>query len=420
MYFLGQFTLLLLVGWVSARLRFARAAIFTLLVLCASMVLSNLHPPVFRGFYEGLMIAYLPPFVALSLLIITGREKSKLDAAVTEMKASLEIGKSEFDEVLNELISVREIKDMLESKIYKGEDHVYQLQEAISGLASLDFTELKPRLLELVRDFCSAKSVSYYSFESRTLKLEETLNPPEDIIPAYEERDPVFQLLADHPEVLSPRELDPKRFPGIKVTCRLATDSGKVLGAMVIHDIDFLDLNLPNLKLFEMLCNWSAVEIEKVLGFEKQQYQMIKLHNFRYFLQLLFRETLRVHRTYDISCILTFQIEDVPKLRPGRMEDVLGLVSGMINVIFPTANSIFFNELLGDRFHVILSATDESGAKVLSDQFVKVVADMEMRPYFQPGKPISIRGEIFLLSSETDENDLDQFIHKQSAIGSES
>ncbi|MBT3785519.1 hypothetical protein HOF92_11120 [bacterium] len=414
MYYLGQFTLLLLVGWVSAKLKFSRAVVFTLLVLAASLVLSHLHPPIFRGYYEGLLIAYLPPFVALAILVITGREKSKLDAGLAELQASLDIGRSEFEEVMDELVQTREIKDLLETKIYKGEDHVYRLQEAISGLASLDFIELKPRLLELVRDFCNAKSVSYYTFESRSLKLEEALNPPEDLVHSYGERDSVFQLLADHPEVLSPRELEAGRFPGMRVACRLATDSGKVLGAMIIHEIDFLDLNLPNLKLFEMLCNWSAVEIEKVLGFERQQYQMIKLHNFRYFLQLLFRETLKVHRTQDYSCILTLMILDVRNLRTGRLEEVLGLVSGMINVIFPGASSVFFNELVGDRFHVILGNMDEKEALLKKDQFINLVSEMEMRPYFQPGKPIDISGEFFFLTQQTDENELDRYIQEQS------
>lgn len=367
-------------------------------------------------FYERFLQEYLPPFLIVATYLVIGREMDRRATETAEFALQLDESKKSSKDILDKFQHINEIKENLEKRIFKDEDFVLKLQEAVSDMASMDYEEIKTKILEMGVEFCRAISISLYTFKSSRFELQSSFNSPDNLPKEYLEDSLFYQRLMAHKGILTARELRGAGHPEVIMACKLTTRRGDCIGAVIINDMDFLDLNTTNMRLFRMLCNWTSLEIEKALRYQNQQFDIIKLRNFGYFLQMVYNELLHVRNKSTTALILTLTIPDSELLHPEKKEELIGSLSGLIFEHFPEQKAMFFNELKGERFHVVLTDTDFEDANQTVQKFSTHLENLNFKPYTDHRKSLILRSDLLYLDRDTTEETIESFVEEQSSI----
>jgi hypothetical protein len=406
-----QWLLIATVIWVSSRLSLFIASSITLVCITQGFLISlSYHSGL--SFYTDLLVRHLPPVVMLTSFLLLASERKKNRSIQSLLKEEKEGMERDIKEVLRDYEEINSIKENLEKRILKGEDFALKLQEAVSSLATLAHDQIKTRILEIVQDFCVASSVSYYVFRKQCFYRESSLNPPSDFPEILEKRNTLCQLLVDSPEVLTIRNLKELEIQNVAMACPLKSRENQLLGAVIIHQIDFLDLNPMNVRLFHLLCNWSSIELEKSYSYETSRNASFHLQGFRAFLLWLYAELLSIQRGYSRTCLLTLKIPSTDQMRPGQMQKTLKFLQDLIPKTFLKPKTVFFNELMGDRFHLLLGEEAAACVDELLKNFEIYLESQDQRPYVSPAKPLEINCQKFFLDLHTNTVEIDDFISK--------
>jgi hypothetical protein len=395
-------------GYFKCRVAAAAGVVFA----CGSIALYALRP-LTGMFYLDVASQVFPAVTILLLTMLLVNYQFRNRERVTQLEQELSRLEESSSSLLTDYQHVKDVNTNLEKRILQGEDYPLKLQEAVSTLAMLDYGEIKNELLRIIIDFISARSVVFYSWSGKEFIRDSFSYSPERVREVLDDSLQATQVLMKD-GLVTLKEL-PEEEQDIILGGRLTSRSGECLGAVIITDLDLLDLNSTNIRLFRMLCNWASIEIEKSKSFENLQFNMVKMHNFRYYLQTFYHEILEVKSGDHVSTILTVFVKNRQDISDAAYAEIMSTISSHLYQDFPDAN-IFYNELRNDRFHILFSGEQQHEVEIKGNRFICEEWIKVMRPYQTNTETLKLSISSFYLHKELSDAEINAFVEENSQM----
>ncbi len=357
-------------------------------------------------------------FPSISFILISyflsyyaGKRKLEIDL----LKEEVEKLKKNNKELIEKFKKVDEARVVLEKKFLRDEDFSLKLYHAISNLARLSAEEIKVELLKITKEFINAKALAFYNFNNKKFYLKSKFPEDFNCVELITPEDKFYHSLINEPKVLTVKdELQDNEYH-ILMASILTKKDGDIIGAIFIFDIDFIDLNATNVKLFSMICNWGGIEIEKALQLALYESEHIKfkgrdIFNYIYFLKSISAEFYKVKRYSLFFSVLVLQILDFNEVVRENLPDVIEEIGIELKRRLRVCDLIFYNDVREDSFIVLLPQTNLSGAEVVKRYFLQRFKEVKIYPYYDKNKQIKIKIETFYIDKDTSDEVFDNFL----------
>ncbi len=319
------------------------------------------------------------------------------------------------DKLLLKLENSEKNRKLLEKKILKDESFALKIQDSISALSSLESHKIEERLLGLTVDFIRAKSCSFYIFKGESFYLVSSKNLSKPAPHRIDSKNEIYKraLLDDCVTAAEVPNSD------ILVFNMLKEKSGAIIGAIAIHDIEFLDLNSSNLSLFSMLCHWASVSLERAIIYESQlkeshKYKGSSLFNFKYFGEILIKQMGLAERYNTHFSVLTIKIKGIQDIQPNELKLVVEILGIKLKRLIRDVDSLYFNEQTKDRFHALLPMTNLAGVESLSKKVMDSIDKLTLTPYKNSNDKIAVESTLLFMGSKANLMNINEFLKANS------
>lgn len=368
------------------------------------------------SFYDIFIASSAPSVSAASVAIVVKYLQIKLTSKIKllqKKEETLEGYAKELEERYKQSVAV---KENLEKRILKDDSFALKLQSAVSSLSSLKEKEIKSRLLEIAEEFLRAKSLAYYSYNGGRFYLSASRNCDDaPICIGFE--NPLFEAVAHSSDVLSLKN-SLKAEDKAVMACKIVGKAGETLGFIAIYDMDFLDVNYTNERLFAILCDWAGVSLEKANVFEAKQkesrlFAQTGFFNFKYFVETLNKEMLLARRYKTYFAVVTVILDGKERMSPDSFRESVITVGYKIKHVFREVDSFFFNDVKNDRFHIALPMTAEDGAAIALKKFLNDLELLGLKPYGDH-QNLAIKTSVFAFTPETTNRESNIFVRDNS------
>ncbi|HRF57548.1 MAG TPA: GAF domain-containing protein [Campylobacterales bacterium] len=410
-----------MLGAVSAILLGVRSLIFLVLFVCAAsscLLAFLMWDSASIGFYEVFITSAMPSASMICTAIIVKYSHLKLTMIIKESKEREKTLDKYSQELLSQYQNSISIKENLEKRILKDDSFALKLQNAVSSLSSLKEGEIRGKLLEIAEEFLRAKSSAYYSYKGGRFYLSASRNCGDEAPLRIGKESGLYKAITSSSEVITVKDALKAEDKAI-MACKIVGATDMTIGFIAIYDMDFLDVNYTNERLFSILCGWAGVSIEKAAVFEAKQkesrlFAQTGFFNFRYFVETLNREILLARRYKTYFAVITIVIKESQKMSPTSFNETIITVGYKIKHVFREVDSFFFNDIKGERFHIILPMTTEEGAKIALRKFLTDLDILALFPY-EDGKEALMRESfVFAVTPETTNRESNIFVRDNS------
>jgi len=333
----------------------------------------------------------------------------------THLKESFEELERNSKELFKNYQNDHEIRVNLEKRILRDDSFALKLQQNIAALSSLSSAEIKGRLLEIVHEFINARSSSYYGYKGNRFYLERSYGEEISCSLEIRQENPLFYEAIRSHTPLSIKDGLSKNSEGIVMIGVLRDKNSKVLGAIAIHKIDFLDINYTTVQMFEMLCSWASMAIEKATVYESKLKDSItfadtNILNLDYFKEVLNRE-VKLSKRYDsFFSVLTMKIESFEDIEESSVLELIELLYMKLGVVLRDVDSMYLNHLFKDRFYIILPSTKTDGAEVVIKKIENSLKKSSIKPYKNKKDILKTKYSIFFVDKHISNSDLNNFL----------
>lgn len=362
------------------------------------------------NFYVNQVKNWLPPVLTLITGLLVGLQASQQEARLESAKEREMEVEEKASLLVKRIENLQDQKIQLEKKILKDDTFVLKMQEAALSLRGFDEDRIIDQLLRLLQEFLPCQSLSYYSYNQDTFVLKNGFHA-KDRCPAILEPDSkLHTALLSQGATISVREHSYLALENVILACPLQLESK--LGAILVHQMEFSDLVRSNVILLESLCQWGSHAIMDARSVNAQtsssiQYFSSAFNSF-FFKHMLERE-LRLSRRYNTFCtLLTMRIHNVEELIDS--EGFFSLITHQLAEVYRNVDSLFFNEIKGDRFHILLPMTEEENSHIAAGKLDHRLEKLQYRPYQDPEMDLEYSVNIFHMAKHTSDGEYEEYL----------
>jgi len=355
------------------------------------------------------------PVVSVLCVLFVHKRFLALRHENSHLKESFEELEKNSKELFKNYQNDHEIRVNLEKRILRDDSFALKLQQNISSLSSFSTAEIKGKLLEIVHEFINARSSSYYGYKGNRFYLERSYG--EEVTCSLEIRqdNPIFYEAIRSSTPLSVKDGLSKNSEGIVMIGVLRDKNSKVLGAIAIHKIDFLDINYTTVQMFEMLCSWASMAIEKASVYESKLKDSItfadtNILNYDYFKEVLDRE-VKLSKRYDsFFSVVTMRIDGFENIEDSFVLELIELLYVKLGIVLRDVDSAYLNHITKDRFYILLPNTKKEGAEVVIKKIGDSLKKSSIKPYKDKRASLKSKFSIFFVDKYISNSDINNFL----------
>ncbi|GEM_PF-7091368 len=407
------FIIVALSSAVTLRLRHS-ALIFSLLTLISITIFYRfvtIEVFSYLNIVKYLIFPFTIFFIGYVVSIATERRKLNI-WNLNELNKKLD---SDYHLLLKKFKEVDNIRVTLEKKIVRDDDFSIKLHDAISNLSALNYKEIKYEILNIIRDFVNARKVAFYDFTNKNFILHSVIPDDQDITNIFNESHELYHTIISSDGVLTIKDKLADNKSGIILLSLLKDKKGDILGAILVFDIDFTDINSANISLFNIICRWASIELVKarrlaLYEFEYTKFEDTDIPNFIYFSKIVNVEFYKVKRYDYFFTAIVIKIQDIDQIIKDEFLHSINTISKMIKERLRDSDLIFFNDVKGDSFILLLTETDIKGANIVKNIIHKNIDEKQIFPYYNKSIPIKIESRIYFFDKETEKEKFDDFM----------
>ncbi len=392
-----------------------------MIAILLSLISVYLHLSVFSHnpfSYMLIIKSFLPPVVIFLSSYFISFITTKKNMEMENLRYEVKELQNNFAELSKKFNQVQKVKDNLEKKILRDEDFSVKLHDAISSLSKLNAEGIKKELLNITKEFINAKSIAFYEFSSNRFIIKFRISEHREIKEYFDKKNGIYQKLIETDSVLTVKDMLLTDENNVLMAGVLRKKNGNILGAIIIYDMDFVDLNFLNIKLFQMICNWGAIEIEKAIQFALYQSEFVKfsgteIFNFMYFSQIINSEYFKIKRYKIFISVINMIIKDAEQINKEQFSDWIQTIGLVLKKRLRASDNIFFNDVKRDRFILVLPHTDLKGAEIVKENINKLLEKEKIYPYYDREKPLMFDFQLYYFDENTDEEIFSEFLISQ-------
>jgi hypothetical protein len=394
---------------------FAITAMFSIFYIYIGVINFNLKSELY---YVEIYKNFSPPFLFMIIFFTISFYSRKDRLTIENLKEIVNDLESKYSEMGNKLKQVEEAREILERKILREEDFSIKLHDAISKLSTLNTEEIKMELLRIAAEFINANALAYYDFENKKFFIKYTKNLKKKILPVIGANSQIYDKLVKSTSVLTIKDELKDNKHNILLAGVLRKKNNTILGAILIFDINFIDLNYLNINLFQMICNWGSVEIEKASELVVYQAEFIKfsgteIFNFVYFTQIINAEYYKTRRFDVFFSLINIILIDEDKIIEEYKTALIKQLGLLLKKNLRICDYLFYNDIKHDRFILLLPFTDYKEAENLAKPLKYHLINADIYPYYDTKKPLETDYEILYIDKNTSEEEFSDILIKQ-------
>ncbi len=371
-----------------------------------------------NSYYFQIYKNFFPPFLLMIIFFIISFYSRKNRLLIENLNETIKEVEEKYKELGKKLKQVEESREILEKRILRGEDFSIKLYDAIATLSTLNAEEIKIELLRITNEFINANALAYYDFENRKFLIKYRKNLERNILPVITSKSQIYDKFIKSESILTIKDELKDNKHNILLAGILRKKDKNILGAILVFDINFVDLNYLNISLFQMICKWGAIEIEKALQLAVYQAEFIKfsgteIFNFVYFSQIINAEFYKTKRYNAYFSMINLILIDADKIVEENKTELIKQIGLIIKKNIRICDYIFFNDVKHDRFILLLPFTDKKGAENLVKQIQYFILNADIYPYYDTTKQLKIEFEILFIDKNVSEDEFSNILINQ-------
>lgn len=327
--------------------------------------------------YLELINAIFYPVISTLVVVIIYKKIFSLNSENQFLKEQFSELEQKSEDIFKDYQNEKNIRINLEKRILKDDSFALKLQQHISSLSSLNPKEIKSKLLEIVCEFINAKDVAYYEFKDSTFAYEQGIGD-EAHIKIVDSKSLLYNKLINAQELLNVKDDEELSQYGFLLVGVLRDGKSKPIGFISINKIDFLDINHTTISLFNMLCSWASIAMEKASAYELALQESIKcadthIFNMDYFIEVFNREykLAKRYKSYFSVLILAFKDE-------GLNAELMSIVNLNLQHVLRDIDSVFIDHKHKNKLFVVLQMTDLTGANVVKEKISNSLQNIDI------------------------------------------
>ncbi len=289
--------------------------------------------------------------------------------------------------------AVSESKQELEKRIAFQSTTLLTLFERLNNIETLDPEKLYERVPELLQELINASCASVYLVHNNRLVLfrrsGETEKP---VLPdRVELTDGMMGEVIRSKRAVSVNrvfsEADLSKFQKLNVimAAPILRQDGTVVGVINVEDLPFFDYNANTLKIFEMLCYWISLVVDKAIQFQELKDRNIAdeitgAYNYLYFQKRLEYEIARAKRFKTPLSLLLLEVEQYDLMKPAEKKNVLVVLNWIFSHLLREVD-IIAKFKIENSFAIILPGQGHDETETILKRLMSDVDNYRLKPF---------------------------------------
>lgn len=379
------------IGITTGVIAFAHVLFFTLGIFPSKIDL--------QIYFESYEFAQPLAFLIFSLLL--GSIRQKQFANVSELREKNFQKEEQINNHLSERKILNEKVQALEKRIVGETSTIQTLYAVAKKLESLDLENIFHACLEIIQENFQVSKASLYFLEGKHFVLKAYLGwaPGAQIEGKIPYHKSIMSLCVKEKRLLTIKQLlahpDFNQFlsetENVLALVPLMNNKDKVMGVLNIETIDFLSYNKQNLKLIELICDWTSHALEKKSFFDQMQQFIVydvnsHLFTLNHFYNQAEYEFVRARRYGRELTLSMIKIRRFGFFSEETQETLHQTFSSILKQLEKDAVQIFLYRFSG-TYAVLFVDQDvsqtDSALKNIKDEFYQIIKekmDIEKKP----------------------------------------